>query len=251
LTETSGRRRRRMYTGNENIVTRHAEATQRLKRVRWVGPIALAVVVIFNVWSVVSMFKAVDTQSVVNKVEARVIDQVVPEVQSDLFDMATRLQPKLEASLMQWSKDFAPQLHGRMMHEATAFEQNATKDFERIMIEASSRTDAAQRAIIAKYIPELADDTKAQDRVIASVQAAAAKWGVKQYTTALHGHARAFDDIRQTLNAHYASDGQNFPTGSHVLSLWIELVGESLGIDDTIIDAADTASGQTTSTTRG
>ncbi len=221
---------------SRELVARHEAARRRVATLRIAGPLVLVAVVGFNVWGIVDQVRSLDVDELSREVEDRAASTLMPKMQRELELFAHRAQPAFERAALQAVKEFSPRLEKRLESEIAAFQRNMTVKVESAVETAARAHETERRAILVKYIPEVDGDTKAQDRILESVQAGATKWAMRQYTHTFHEHIRQLEKLRKTLDTYYADSGKaGSPLVEDTIGIWLELMAESVGGDDTIL----------------
>lgn len=224
---------------SRELVARHEAARRRVATLRIAGPLVLVAVMAFNIWGIVEQVRSLDVEELSRQVEDRAASTLMPKMQKELELFATRAQPAFERAALQAIKEFSPRLEGKLESEIASFQRNMTASVEAAVVRAARAHEVERRAILVKYIPQVDGDEKAQDRILESVQAGATKWAMRQYTHTFHEHLRQLEKLRKTLDTYYADSGKaGSPLVEDTIGIWLELMAETVGGDDTILGGA-------------
>ena len=76
--------------------------------------------------------------------------------------------------------------------------------------------------------------------MLESLRASLLKWCMRQLTHTFHHHMMAMDKIRETLQQSYVADAKSAKKlqPDDVLMIWLELMNENIGGDETILGGA-------------
>jgi len=226
-------------TGDASLIARHQAAKKRLLLLRILFPLAILTIVIGYIFSIVGQVQDMDTGKFTAELEAKA-NVLLPRIQEHLGAVANNLQPVLQSELDRQSRIMGPKLDRLMESETKKLKIKLEKDFETDLIAAVEEIEDRQRGVLVQYIPELKDDNKAQDRVLESIRASLLKWCMRQLTHTFHHHMLAMDKIRQTLQQSYVADkdAAKRVQPEEVLMIWLELMNENIGGDETILGGA-------------
>jgi hypothetical protein len=202
----------------------------------------LAVIAVIGLFGANMTNKAmnVDSGSFLQELESRA-HKHVPHFKQAIAESLERITPIAQEAFARKAEKLGPRLDAKLNAEAIAFKATAESLFERAMESAFTEHELKQRAVVVRHIPELKGDVVAQQNVIDTVRAGVIKWGARQYAGMMNEHVAALDDIRSTLNRGFrAPVGQGTTDPQDVVMLWLELVNETIGTDNTILGDPET-----------
>jgi hypothetical protein len=222
-------------TGDATLIARHQAAKKRLMLLRILFPLAILTIVIGYIFSIVNQVQNVDMSVFIAELEAKA-NVLLPRVQEHMEAVANNLRPVLEEELKRQSRVIGPKLDRLLDKETKALKIKLEEDFERELISAVEEIEERQRRILVTHIPELKGDAKAQDRVLETMRVSLLKWCMRQLTHTFHHHMLAMDKIRHTLQKSYlVKNEEGTVQPQEMLMIWLELMNENLGGDDTIL----------------
>ena len=223
-------------TGDASLIARHRAAKKRMMLLRILFPLCILTIVIGYIVSIIGQIQDIDTSKFTAELEAKA-NVLMPRIQDHLGTVAQNLRPVLEQELDRQSRIMGPKLDRLLDSETKKLKIKLEQDFEKDLIVAVDEVEQRQRNVLVKHIPELKDDYKAQDRVLESMRASLLKWCMRQLTHTFHHHMLAMDRIRETLQQNYIADknGGKRVQPDDVLMIWLELMNENIGGDETIL----------------
>ena len=183
---------------------------------------------IFVTYSTVSAF---DMNEFEREMQAR-SDRIWPRISEMLFSVATEVRPAYAMAIARELDKAGPVIADRIDTEAKILEGNVQQALQQRLDASFKRVAAEQRNELKKAFPELANDPKALDRMMATVEEGLRTWVSKELTTTLHEHVDALLDIKASLAAFRPDDPHAKVDAEEVLGVWLELVYERMGGDE-------------------
>lgn len=230
-------------TGGADLIEAHKAVKKRLRLLRIIFPLIIILIVVLNIYALVNQVQSLDAEEVAAGLEAEA-HKLWPRLEDDLALVAKTLRPVLQAEITKQSAAMGPKLERRLKADVEKTKVTVEKDFHKAVERALDEIERRQRNVLVEHIPQLKDDKKAQDRVLEAVRVAVTKWMMKQLTTTLHEHMVAMDDMFKTLQKSYTA-----PLGAKVgaedaLLVWLDLMNEQVGGDNTILAPAPETKGK-------
>lgn len=222
------------------LIEGHQKAKKRERIGRIVFPIVVLAVIGIFLFVIAKRVDRIDDEKLIAHLE-KGSQQLAPTIEAELADIGDTLAPVFEKALDDQMKKKQPVLEKRIAEAADQVTANSTKQFEKDLEASVTSTEDQQRAILVEAIPEIKDDKKAQDRILATVRGSLLKWGMRQLNTTLHKHTLALEDIRVTLKSGYSNFGAAKASndGDGTMLLFLELVNETISADSGLLSGDD------------
>ena len=220
------------------LIAAHQAAKKRLRAVRIVFPLLVISLVVFNVYALAQQVKSVDPNDIAAGLESE-FHKLWPRIEEDLTLVASNLEPVLSEELEKQAAALGPKLDKRLERDVEELKRQVEADFMIELERALDEIERRQRSAIVEHIPEFKGNRKAQDRVLEQVRVSLTKWCMKQLTSTLHEHMLAMEQIRKTLQRSYIAKAGAKVDMEETVSIWLELMNESVGGDDTILAPRD------------
>ena len=217
------------------LVEQHIASKKRMKLVRIVGPLAMVLVSVMQIWSIVNMFRDLDTDKLTTTMQTEA-ERVMPRIQTNILQSAERLRPAVMDAFAQYQTVLGPRLGEVFDKEVGELKGTLNDELKQGLADGLGKAQDRQRGEIVKNFPELKEDTEAQTAILDAAKAGAEEWAMGQFTTSLNGHIAAMEDIRNTLNSKFgagAEGGKEEP--QQVMMTYLELMAETMGGDENII----------------
>lgn len=216
------------------LIEAHKEAKKRARMLRIIFPLLIILIVVFNVYAMAQQVENLDTEALATETESR-FHKLWPRLEEDLALVASDLEPVLKKELERQAAKLGPKLDRRLEKDVEVLKAQVDKDFRTELIRALEEIEQRQRNVLIEHIPELKNDKKGQDRVLEQVRVSLTKWCMKQLNTTLHEHVVALEQIRRTLQRGYVAAPGAKADAEEALSIWLELMNDAVGGDDTIL----------------
>ena len=214
-------------TGDE-LVQAHKSATRKLRIVSILFPIVFITVLFVNLGGIVDQFKSIDSAAVGANLSDRV-NALMPDIQQDLGEIADAVQPKLYEAMETEGLAMAPQIEKRLQSDVETTMKNAKSDLGVANRTSMKAAASEQRALLVKEFPQLADNTEAQDKVLASVHAGVLQWEEKQLDATVSEHLIAMEQLHKTLQTSYSRKPGETVDAEDALMTWLNLMNEHVG----------------------
>ncbi len=217
------------------LVEEHQRIQRRLRFLRFAIPGVAALIVVGNLWSMASEVQELDTDALATQIEAR-SNHLMPRVEEHFNELARALQPVFAAEMDKQAATLAPRVDAALTRQMTLLQQNVEARFTKQLDAAWAASQGRQRNMLVAAIPDLAGNHAAQDRIMQSMKDSLMRFSMKQLAANFHEHVVAMEGIRKTLQRSYAGAGAD-AQADDALMIWIELMHETVGGDDTILGA--------------
>jgi hypothetical protein len=218
----------------EALVEAHKSATRKLRIISILFPIVFIGFLLFNLKGVVDQIADIDSAEVGSQLADRV-NALMPDIQHSLGDLAETAKPALSAAMETEALEMAPQIERRLQSDVDVVMKNAKSDLA-VAARASMATGAAtQRALIVKEFPQLAGDTAAQDKLLASASEALVQWEQRQLDATVTEHLVAMEQLHKTLQTSYSKSANEEADPEDALMTWLNLLNQHVGGEDHIL----------------
>jgi len=221
-------------TGDGGLIETHRAAKKRARTLRIVFPLIIILIVVFNVYALAQQVQNLDTEGLATETEAQ-FHKLWPRIEEDLALVAKDLEPVLQKELQRQAAKLGPKLDRRLEKDVEVLKKQVDGDFRTELVRALEEVEVRQRNVLIEHIPELQGDKKAQDRVLEQVRISLTKWCMRQLNTTLHEHVVAMEQIRRTLQKGYVAGPGAKADAEEAIGIWLELMNDAVGGDDTIL----------------
>ena len=225
-----------METGQDGsaLVARHVASKKKLRLLRTGGPLLLILVMAIMIWMIVRMFTGLDRDLVTANLEAEG-KRVWPKVQTQLMTAAQALKPEVQRQFETQQAVLGPKVNKKFGTEMKAMKGKVNSTFGDALKNSLAAAEKDQKKILVEEFPQLAGNTKAQEKVLGAAQRGSSEWAKNEFNRSLNGHMSSMTKIRDTLNVKYGVEGAKKQHPEHVMMTWLELMADTVGGDDNIL----------------
>ena len=226
------------------LINEHKKVRGRLRLIWRLGPLLILILLVGNIYGMVNRVQEFDSEEFAVELENEA-RAAWPSLEYRLGEVADKLGPKLEKAILTESEKLGVKLEEQLEVELEAFR----KEGEGILAEEIQKSLATEKMehhrLVSKHLPELKDDEKARERVIAHVNAAAAAWSTEQFRKLFAEHVVALEQIRKTLDKGFVVEGDENAAAraDELVLIWLELFEVTVADDSTILGPEGDAKG--------
>lgn len=216
------------------LVEAHKGAARKLRIIGILFPIVFMGALLWNLKAIADQVTSIDSAKV-GSVLADRANSLIPDVQHGLDDLASTAQPVVSAALETEAMGMAPRIEQRLRSDVDSTMANAKSDLLVAAKRTTSNQSDALRALIGKEFPELAKDTAAQDKLIASATEGLSQWEQRQLDATVSEYLVAMESLHQTLQSSYSKTGGTKADPEDALMTWLNLLNEHMGGEEPIL----------------
>ncbi len=223
---------------DKELIAAHKRAKTQLKLVWRLGPLLVLGVLVLHVWGAVNHVRHFDSEAFASELEREARD-AWPKIEYRLRLIGENLAPAMEKAILESSEKLGEEVTSKLEEELDAFSKEGETLIALELERSMAAEKLAQHRLIEKHLPELAQDDKRREKVVAHVNAAAARWGQEQFRKFFVEHVAALESIRKTLDEKFVkkSAGSDRNNGEEIVLLWLELFEETVANDNTVLGA--------------
>jgi hypothetical protein len=220
----------------EALIAAHRRALRNLRIVSIGFPLAFMGLIVWNLSSIASMIENIDGARVGAELSNR-MNELMPDVDDHLGDLAAALEPALFSALESESTALAPQIEERLRADVDHSIASAKGQLASAVQKSLREREEEHRAHLLALFPELAQDPAAQEAVMLAARSAAADWSDAKLDALVAEHLSAMEGLRETLQASYVkSDAQSADPEDALMAL-LNLMNEHIGGADEVLTA--------------
>ncbi|MBR57632.1 MAG: hypothetical protein CMH54_06190 [Myxococcales bacterium] len=239
------------------LVALHVQAKKRQRLLRIVFMLVVLFIVGANVWSMINQARATLESPELQEEGTKKLDAV-----------SKHLQPRYEKEFRIQKPEINKQFDAQVDKETAIFKTNAEEDFNRELDKSMAEEESRQQNILAnngigctdhdwlayqdsrrkakvddgKPIPNEPDrkvcsnaQQEMQSAILTELRVAIRKHLAEVYNNTMVAHAAQLTSMEGSLKKYYGADNNETIYPHDVMWLWLELLGEAIGGDNTIL----------------
>ena len=229
--------------GDSQLVTLDKEFDKHITIVRWVSRALLLIIVVGMFWSMKSTVENIDSDAVAVAAEKQAA-VILPQLQTAALEVGEEVAPSVAKALQAEASKVVDDLQVSMDKEIAEMEKGLPEKMEAAMLKEMGKARASQRAVLLKKYPALSKDPKKIEKLFAAFESGTNRWAGLVLVRLFEKHLEELNKLRATLNSFVAKKtkedvkaGSAEPQvdGEQVLNLWLEILGETFGGEESSI----------------
>ena len=223
----------------------HVGLQKNIGMLRVVIPLCCFVIIAGFVFNMYRTYQAIKPEAVVAAFDKEA-QHVLPRLQKSAMLVGERVAPVVSAAFAKQIDRAIDELGGRLDGEMKKLGNDLPKQLEGELTRQLEQANEAQIKILYETFPELKNDPKRVQRLMASFQTGFSRWAQKTLAGTFAHHLKELDNIKHTLNgfvarqnsAATANKAAAADAGRHkahgkitpeqLLGLWLEIMDEAL-----------------------
>ncbi len=226
----------------EEVASRMEKEEELRKKIKWVNwgfPVVVIIVFLIFLSNMYSAVKNIKSEHFIAKLEQNSL-RVWPKLTGELKRVGEAVFPIYAKELDAMLTKPIPDMDKKIENE-TASLQKVLDDKIKVNINtAFKKIHEQQKKMLAAKFPTLAKDPKKLDAMLAMTQNASKAWTKGKLTKVMEENLYALKQMQETLDKGFrlkkGDKAKGRLDGEQVLSLWLDVLNESLHDKDTIIE---------------
>jgi len=224
----------------EEVTARLEREEELRKKIRWVSwgfPIVVIVVFLIFLSNMYSAVKNIKSEHFIAKLEQNSL-KVWPKLTKEIKRVGEQVFPVYAKELDTILTKPIPDMDKKIEKETQSLQLALDEKIKGNINVAFKKIDSQQKMMLATKFPELAKDPKKFEAMLKMTQNASKNWTKNKLNKVMADNLYALKQMQETLDKGFKlNKGEKARLdGEQVLSLWLDVLNESLHGKDTIIE---------------
>ena len=224
----------------EEVTARLEKEEELRKKIKWVSwGIPLVVIIVFAIFltNMYSAVKNIKSEQFITKLERNSL-KVWPKLTKEVKRVGEQVFPVYAKELDNILTKPIPDMDKKIEKETQSLQVALDEKIKGNVNMAFKKIDAQQKKMLATRFPELAKQPEKFEAMLKMTQTASKNWTKNKLNKVMEQNLYALKQMQETLDKGFKlKKGQKARLdGEQVLSLWLDVLNESLHGKDTIIE---------------